>query len=104
MKKLLILSLAILAISCSQENETLYSGTVVDKHYVDPTAGYKSHHEEEYQIYMREDVTKQVIKVQTNVPTYYNLEKGSRVSFRLSNYEMYSLGNTTDPTVNLYGK
>jgi hypothetical protein len=104
MKKLLILSLAILAVSCGQENETLYKGTVIDKHHVDPITSYRSESPEMFQIFMREDITQQVIKIHTNVPTYYNLEKGSRVSFRLSNYEMYSLGNTTDPTVNLYGK
>lgn len=104
MKKLLILSLAILAFSCGQENETLYKGTVVDKHYVDPTAAYRSASPEQYLIYIREDVTNKVIKVQTNVPTYYDLEKGDRTAFRLTNYEMYRFGNTTDPTVNLYGK
>lgn len=104
MKKYILLSLSLFAFSCGQEKETLYKGTVVDKHYVDPSAGYKSHQPEEYQIYMREDLTKQVIKVITNVPTYYNLEVGSRVAFKLTNYEMYRLGNTQDPTVNLYGK
>ena len=105
MKKIILLLLiATLIISCNQNAETLYKGTVIDKHYVDPSAGYKSHQEEEYQIYMREDVTQKVIKVNTNVPTYYNLEKGSRVAFSLSNYDMYVLGNTSDPQLNLYEK
>jgi len=105
MKKIILLLLiTILTISCNHNTETLYKGTVVDKHYVDPSAGYKSHQEEEYQIYMREDVTQKVIKVNTNVPTYYNLEKGSRVAFNLSNVDMYYLGNTSDPSLNLYGK
>lgn len=104
MKKILLLLIATLTISCNHSSETLYKGTVVDKHYVDPSAGYKSSQEEQYQIYMREDVTQKVIKVNTNVPTYYNLEKGSRVAFNLSNVDMYQLGNTSDPSLNLYGK
>ena len=104
MKKILLLLIATLTFSCNHNTETLYKGTVVDKHYVDPSAVYKSYQEEEYQIYMREDVTQKVIKVNTNVPTYYNLEKGSRVAFQLSNRDMYILGNTSDPELNLYGK
>lgn len=104
MKKILLLLIATLTFSCNHNTETLYKGTVVDKHYVDPSAGYKSYQEEEYQIYMREDVTQKVIKVNTTVPTYYNLEKGSRVAFQLSNRDMYILGNTSDPELNLYGK
>lgn len=107
MRKLLFLLLAtisMIVIACNQDTKTTYSGVVVDRHYVDPSAGYKSHQEEQYQIYMREDITQKVIKVNTNVPTYYNLKKGSRVSFVLSNYRMYDLGNTSDPNKNLYGK
>jgi hypothetical protein len=105
MKKIILLLLiTTLTISCNHNSETLYKGTVVDKHYVDPSVGYKSSQEEQYQIYMREDVTQKVIKVNTNVPTYYNLEKGSRVAFKLSNVDMYALGNTSDPSLNLYGK
>ena len=104
MKKILFLLLSVLFVSCHHNDKTLYKGVVVDKHYVDPSAGYKSYQEEQYQIYMREDVTQKVIKVNTNVPTYYNLEKGDRVAFNLSNVDMYDLGNTQDPQKNLYGK
>lgn len=107
MRKLLLLLIAtitMLMIACNQNDETLYKGVVVDRHYVDPSAGYRSNQEEQYQIYMREDVTKQVIKINTNVPTYYNLKKGSRTAFKLSNMDMYQLGNTRDPQKNLYGK
>ena len=104
MKKILLLLIATLTISCNQNAETLYKGIVVDKHYVDPSAGYKSHQEEEYQIYIREDVTQKVIKVNTNVPSYYDLNKGDRTAFKLSNMDMYILGNTSDPELNLYGK
>lgn len=104
MKKILFLLLSILFISCNHNTKTLYKGVVVDKHYVDPSAGYKSYQEEQYQIYMLEDKTQKVIKVITNVPTYYKLEKGDRVAFRLSNLDMYNLGNSEDPQKNLYGE
>ena len=107
--KILLLGLsfaiiAIIATGCNGDAETLYKGVVVDKHYVDPSAGYRSNQEEQYLIYIREDITKKVIKVQVNVPTYYDLEKGSRTAFKLSNIDMYVLGNTSSSNTNLYGK
>ena len=101
---LLALLLLLTLISCNTENETIYKGVVVDKHYVDPSSGYKTYSEEQYQIYLREDITKQVIKVNVNVPTYYNLEKGSRTAFKISNMNMYVLGNTSNQYKNLYGE
>lgn len=84
--------------------KTLYTGVVYDRVYESGSSGYKSITYPHYIIYLKESVTKKVIKVYVNVPTYYECEKGKKISFLISNRNMYDLGNTTDPTKNLYNK
>ena len=83
---------------------TKYKGVVVDKGYELPTSGYKSHTDPKYIIYMREDITHKVIRVEVKVPVYFSLNKGDKTKFELSNPQMYKLGNTDSPNDNLYGK
>jgi len=83
---------------------TKYKGVVVDKGYELPTSGYKSHTDPKYIIYMKEDITQKVIRVEVKVPVYFSLNKGDRTEFELSNPAMYKSGNTDSPNDNLYGK
>ena len=81
-----------------------YKGVVVDKAYELPNSGYKSHTDPKYIIYMREDITQKVIRVEVKVPIYFSLKKGDKTEFELSNTEIYKLGNTDSPNYNLYGE
>ena len=83
---------------------TKYKGVVVNKGYELPTSGYKSSTNTKYIIYMREDVTQKVIRVEVKVPVYFLLNKDDRAEFELSNPQMYKFGNTDSPNDNLYGK
>ena len=83
---------------------TKYKGVVVNKAYELPTSGYKSSTNTKYIIYMREDITQKVIRVEVKVPVYFSLNKDDRAEFELSNPQMYKFGNTDSPNDNLYGK
>jgi hypothetical protein len=83
---------------------TKYKGVVVNKGYELPTSGYKSSTNTKYIIYMREDVTQKVIRVEVKVPVYFSLNKGDKTEFELSNPQMFKFGNTNSPNDNLYGK
>ena len=83
---------------------TKYKGVVVNKGYELPTSGYKSSTNTKYIIYMREDITQKVIRVEVKVPVYFSLNKDDKTEFELSNPEMYKLGNTDSQNNNLYGK
>jgi hypothetical protein len=87
-----------------QFTTTKYKGVVVDKAYELPNSGYKSHTDPKYIIYMREDITQKVIRVEVKVPVYFSLNKDDKTEFELSNPEMYKLGNTDSPNNNLYGE
>ena len=87
-----------------QFTTTKYKGVVVDKAYELPTSGYKSHTDPKYIIYMREDITQKVIRVEVKVPVYFSLNKDDKTEFELSNPEMYKLGNTDSQNDNLYGE
>jgi hypothetical protein len=83
---------------------TKYKGVVVNKGYELPTSGYKSSTNTKYIIYMREDVTQKVIRVEVKVPVYFSLNKDDRAEFELSNPQMFKFGNTDSPNNNLYGE
>ena len=83
---------------------TKYKGVVVNKGYELPTSGYKSHTDPKYIIYMKEDITQKVIRVEVKVPVYFSLNKGDKTEFELSNPQMFKFGNTDSPNNNLYGK
>lgn len=109
MKKIsLIIGLALLMVSCenlnNRDKETKYCGVVVEKGYDAPSSGYKSHTDPEYLIYLREDRTHKVIRVEVNVPTYYDLSVGKRTCFTLKNWQLNHCGNTNDSNKNLYGE
>ena len=87
-----------------QFTTTKYKGVVVDKAYELPTSGYKSSTNTKYIIYMREDVTQKVIRVEVKVPVYFSLNKDDRAEFELSNPQMFKFGNTDSPNNNLYGE
>jgi hypothetical protein len=87
-----------------QFTTTKYKGVVVDKAYELPTSGYKSSTNTKYIIYMREDVTQKVIRVEVKVPVYFSLNKDDRAEFELSNPQMFKFGNTDSPNDNLYGE
>lgn len=87
-----------------QLTTTKYKGVVVNKGYELPTSGYKSSTNTKYIIYMREDVTQKVIRVEVKVPVYFSLNKDDRAEFELSNPQMFKFGNTDSPNDNLYGK
>ena len=87
-----------------QFTTTKYKGVVVDKVYESPTSGYRTHTDPKYIIYMREDMTQKVIRVEVKVPVYFSLKKDDKAEFELSNPEMYKLGNTDSPDDDLYGK
>jgi hypothetical protein len=66
---LLVISLGL--VSCNKNsNKTKYCGTVVDKFYEGPTAGYKSSQEPNYVLMVFETRAKKIIRVETTVPTY----------------------------------
>jgi hypothetical protein len=88
----------------NQLTPTKYKGIVVDKGYELPTSGYKSHTDPKYIIYIREDITQKVIRVEVKVPVYFSLKKDDKAEFELSNPEMYEFGNTENKNHNLYGK
>ena len=81
---------------------TKYKGVVVNKGYELP--GYKSSTNTKYIIYMREDITQKVIRVEVKVPVYFSLNKDDKAEFELSNPQMYKFGNTDSPYNNLYGE
>ena len=83
---------------------TKYKGVVVNKGYELPTSGYKSHTDPKYIIYMKEDITQKVIRVEVKVPVYFSLNKDDRAEFELSNPQMFKFGNTDSPNDNLYGE
>lgn len=83
---------------------TKYKGVVVNKGYELPTSGYKSSTNTKYIIYMREDITQKVIRVEVKVPVYFSLNKGDKAEFELSNPQMFKFGNTDSPYNNLYGE
>jgi hypothetical protein len=83
---------------------TKYKGVVVNKGYELPTSGYKSSTNTKYIIYMREDITQKVIRVEVKVPVYFSLNKDDKAEFELSNPQMYKFGNTDSPNNDLYGK
>ena len=87
-----------------QFTTTKYKGVVVDKAYELPTSGYKSHTDPKYIIYMREDITQKVIRVEVKVPVYFSLNKDDKTEFELSNPQMFKFGNTDSPNNNLYGE
>lgn len=87
-----------------QLTTTKYKGVVVDKGYELPTSGYKSHTDPKYIIYMREDITQKVIRVEVKVPVYFSLNKGDKTEFELSNPQMFKFGNTNSPNDDLYEK
>ncbi len=87
-----------------QFTTTKYKGVVVEKTYEQPTSGYRSHTDPKYIIYMKEDITHKVIRVDVKVPVYFSLNKGDKAEFELSNPQMYRLGNTDNQNDNLYGK
>lgn len=87
-----------------QFTTTKYKGVVVDKAYELPNSGYKSHTDPKYIIYMREDITQKVIRVEVKVPVYFSLNKDDNAEFELSNPQMYKFGNTDSPNDNLYGE
>ena len=87
-----------------QFTTTKYKGVVVNKGYELPTSGYKSSTNTKYIIYMREDVTQKVIRVEVKVPVYFSLNKDDRAEFELSNPQMFKFGNTDSPNNNLYGE
>lgn len=51
---------------------------------------------------MQEDRTKKVIRINVTVPTYYSLDIDQRVSFEISNGELFRYGNTSNAHKNLY--
>lgn len=83
---------------------TKYKGVVVDKGYELPTSGYKSSTNTKYIIYMREEITQKVIRVEVKVPVYFSLNKDDKTEFELSNPQMFKFGNTDSPNNNLYGE
>ena len=87
-----------------QFTTTKYKGVVVDKAYELPTSGYKSSTNTKYIIYMREDITQKVIRVEVKVPVYFSLNKDDKAEFELSNPQMFKFGNTDSPYNNLYGE
>lgn len=88
----------------SFNSKTTYTGVLVDRIYEPPTSGYKSSRDPVYSIFMREKITGKVMRVNVNIPTYYDFKKGKVVSFKISNMNMYSLGNTSNARKNLYNK
>lgn len=102
MKNLLIILSIFLLASCSRNDKYHYTGTVVSKGYEAPTSGYKSSRDPVYFIMMREDKSGKVIRVDVTIPTWHSLNEGDRTGFVLSNSQLYRLGNTTDPSKNLY--
>ena len=83
---------------------TKYKGVVESKTYEQPTSGYKSYTNSKYVIYMKENITQKIIRVEVKVPVYFSLNKGDNAEFELSNPVMYKLGNTDSPNKNLYGE
>jgi len=104
MKKILFIISVLFIFSCDIEKEYLYCGEIVNRGYEAPTSGYKKSRDPVYYVMMREDKSKQVIRIQVTVPTWYSLDSGKRACFKLSNWELYNLGNTTDVNKNLYGE
>ena len=105
MKKFFLLALmSAFLIGCDMTmyDEHTYSGVVVSKSRLDPTSGYKSSTDEVFQIFMKEDRSQKIIKVEVTVPTWHSVEIGNRVSFTLSNLTMYRLGNTLDSDKTLW--
>ncbi len=82
--------------------EYMYSGIIVDKGYEAPTSGYKSSREASYFLMMKEDSSGKTIRIKVTIPTWYSLDKGKRATFKLSNWDLYYSGNTTDMSKNLY--
>jgi len=90
--------------SCERKGarEYDYSGIIVDKGYEAPTSGYKSNRDPSYFVMMKEDKSQKTIRINVTIPTWYKLNKGDRTTFKLSNWNLYYSGNTTDMTKNLY--
>lgn len=100
-----VLVLATLFIACVDHKEDpTYWGVIVDKVYDAPSSGYKSSRDPEYGIYLREDRSKKVIRVNVDIPTYYDCKIGERKGFKISNWSLYQMGNTRNSDYNLYGE
>ncbi len=87
---------------CDQTKEYTYRGVIVSHGYEPPSSGHKSSQDAKYFVYMKEDISGKVIRINVTIPTYYSLKDGDRTSFTLSNLSLYHYGNTTDPYKNLY--
>lgn len=88
--------------SFSHMDEYTYNGTVISHGYEPPSSGYKSSQDAKYFIYMREDVSGKVIRINVTIPDYHRLKDGGRASFTLSNRMLYRFGNTVNMNKNLY--
>lgn len=87
---------------CDPTKEYTYRGVIVSHGYEPPSSGYKSKQDAKYFVYMKEDISGKVIRINVTIPTYYSLKDGDRVAFTLSNSNLYDYGNTTDRSKNLY--
>lgn len=81
-----------------------YKGVIVDKGKEEPTSGYKSSRDAVYYVILKEDRKGKTMRINVKVPVYYELEKGERATFNLTNREVNFAGNTDDIEHNLYGE
>ena len=95
MKKLLVITLILFLIGCKMDGEYkyYYSGTITSIGYEPPTSGYKSNREPAYFIMMKEDVTRETIRVNVLVPDYNKAYIGKKVGFIMTNWSMERYGN-----------
>lgn len=84
MKKILLLVTTVFFISCSDMDENLYCGKVIEKFRTD--AGYKSSPEAHVVFY--NDSLKRNIDVQVTWNAYANTYIGQNVCFKLKNYQI----------------
>jgi hypothetical protein len=70
-----------------------YCGPIIEKGKEDPTSGYKSSTDAVYYLIMKDTQCNKTIRVEVNVPTYYNNEIGQNVCFELDRRDMCHYGN-----------
>jgi len=105
MKKLLLpLVLLLNLCSCSFDEPVKYKykGVIVGKGYEPPTSGHKSNRDATYYVLLKEDSLGKVIRINVTIPAYYEIKEGYKIQFNLSNYDLWSYGNTTDRSKSLY--
>lgn len=105
MKKIITFVLMIvMLLSCGDSDEYNYTGVVKDRKIENATAGYKSSTPTTHYLILKDVKSKKFFRVNVTINTYYNINILDTITFRLSNFDMYNLGNTNDPCKNLYGK